>query len=450
MKKGCLLLLLLLFAWAGFSQETGNERFVPFVSKLKAKADESKILITWRNPKSFQGTLLVYRHSTEIDQDNLSDAVRIASLAADRESYEDSPPDYQPYYYAVLIEDSAGTIQKLFIPFRNITSRGVRVSVLPPVEEEAARITEIQAVVSDDSVQVDFQTSNSGRDLLLFRSNSPMTTAEDLIEAFAPLQLEAGVTHFVDFPIPGVESFYAVVDTEMFKLGKQVLIPDENTTAEAVFIPLEVPRVALPAAPVAQQLSGEAEEGEREAGAGQTAPGAVSAPAASMQAGQMAGQGAAQSALTATPLPYLQPTEDSRSSFALPPRSTDLDPRTEAAISRLLSSAPPLQASQRAVVILPEDKDEPNAGESRGLYKILQDFLLPGDYTEAESKLQGSLNIRRSPYTEAKVHFYLAQAYYFQELYEEALLEFVLAQDQLYAPVQPWLESCFRNLWKTR
>jgi hypothetical protein len=49
---------------------------------------------------------------------------------------------------------------------------------------------------------------------------------------------------------------------------------------------------------------------------------------------------------------------------------------------------------------------------------------------------------------EARVRFYLAQAYYFQGLYEEALLEFVLAQDQLYAPVQPWLESCFRNLWE--
>jgi len=400
MKKGCLLLLLLLFAWAGFSQ--GAETFVPFVSKLKARADESRILITWRNPRDLQGTILVYRHSAEIDQDNLSDAVRLASLARDRESYEDSPPDEQPYYYAVLIEDSAGTIQELFIPFRNKTSQGVHISVLAPVESEAAGITE--------------------RELLLFRSNSPMTTTEDLIEAFAPLQLEAGITHFTDFPIPGVETYYAVVDTEMFKLGKQVLVPGESSTVEAMVVPLEVSRVALPAAPAAEQRSG--------------------------QAGRTSGEGAAQSILAATPLPYLQPTEVTSS--GAPPRKTDLDPRTQAAISRLLASTPRLQAGQRTVVILPEDKDEPNAGESKGLYNILQEVLVPGDYTGAESKLLGFLNLRRSPYTEARVRFYLAQAYYFQGLYEEALLEFILAQDQLYAPVQPWLESCFRNLWETQ
>ena len=100
------------------------------------------------------------------------------------------------------------------------------------------------------------------------------------------------------------------------------------------------------------------------------------------------------------------------------------------------------------MVILPEDKSEPGSGESTGLYDILQEHLLAGDYAGAESKLQGFLNLRRSPYTEARVRFYLAQAYYFQGLYEEALLEFVLSQGQLYTPVQPWLESCFRHLWE--
>jgi TolA-binding protein len=116
----------------------------------------------------------------------------------------------------------------------------------------------------------------------------------------------------------------------------------------------------------------------------------------------------------------------------------------------LLASAPPLRSGERAVVILPEDRNEPGAGESKELYAILQDVLLPGEYTAAESKLLGLLNLRRSPYTEARVRFYLAQAYYFQGLYEEALLEFILAQGQLYAPIQPWLESCFRNLWEAR
>ena len=208
----------------------------------------------------------------------------------------------------------------------------------------------------------------------------------------------------------------------MFKLGKQKLIPGENVTAEAVVVPLEVSRVALPAAETAVPPAQRTERSIEEA--------------------------AVQNLLAATPLPYLQPADKSVGS--MPPRKTDLEPRTLEAISRVLSSAPPLQAGRRTVVILPEDKDAPSAGESKGLYNIIQDFLLPGEYTQAESKLLGFLNLRRSPYTEARVRFYLAQAYYFQGLYEEALLEFILAQDQLYAPVQPWLESCFRNLWETQ
>lgn len=426
MKKVLLLLLLLLVAGAGLPQEAGNERFVPFVSKLKARADESRILITWRNPRNLQGTILLYRHTAEIDQDNLADALRIARLASDQESYEDTPPEDKPYFYAVLIEEADATIQQLFIPFRNKSSEGVRISVAPPVESSSAKITDIRAVVTDDSVRVDFETSNPEAELLLFRSSYPMANTEDLLEAFAPIQLEAGTMSFIDYPIPGVESYYAVVDTEMFKLGKQVLVAGENTSAHGVVIPLEVSRVGL----------------LPEAGIG---PETGSGPEAGMEATSAAQAG---SELEATPLPYLQLAETAGSSFSLLERRADLDPQTREAISRILSSTAPVEAPQKSVVILPEDKDEPMAGESTGLYNTLQDYLLAGDYARAETKLLGFLNLRRSAYTEARVRFYLAQAYYFQGLYEEALLEFVLAQGQLYAPVQPWLQSCFRHIWE--
>ena len=460
MKKGSLLLLLLLVASSGFSQEAGSERFVPFVSKLKAKADESQILLTWHNPRDLRGAILLYRHSSEIDQDNLTDAVRVARLTADHESYEDTPPDDKPYYYAALIEDSSGTIQKLFIPFRNKTSQAVRISVPPPAESASPRITGIRAVVVDDAVQVFFKTSNPDADLLLFRSNAPMTGIEDLLEAFAPLQLEAGTTRFVDFPIPGVESYYAVIDTEMFKLGKQVLVAGENTTVRGVVVPLEVPRVALlpetgigPEAgigPTSAAQAGIESEAATEQPAGETPVAGTAAPGPGtlIVPGIQPGRQSGGLSLATTPLPYLQLAEESGSSFVIPPRRADLGPQTQAAVSRILSSTPPLMAGQKSVVILPEDRDEPAAGESASLHNILQQHLLAGDYAGAESKLQGFLNLRRSPYTEARVRFYLAQAYYFQELYEEALLEFVLSQDQLYVPVQPWLESCFRHLWE--
>jgi hypothetical protein len=440
MRKVLLLLVLLTAAFSGFSQEAGTERFAPFVSKLKAKADESRILITWRNPENLEGAILLYRHSAEIDQDNLADAVLVERLAADQESYRDIPPEDTPYYYAALIEDASGTIHEVLVPFRNKTSRAVRIAEPPPVQEEAARITGIQAGVSDDSVQIVFQTSNPARELLLFRSNTPMDSTEDLLEAFAPLQLEAGTTRYVDYPIPGVESYYAVIDTETFKLGKQVLVAGENTTDRGVTVPLEVPRVALPPQTAAEPGSTAETSGGSEPVAEQ--------PPAERPAGIESVPKAGASTLAATPLPYLQLAEDGGTVFSIPRRREELDPETRAAVSRILASTFPLKAAKTAVEILPEDKNEPAAGESASLYNILHQQLLAGDYAEAEAKLQGYLNLRRSPYTEARVRFYLAQAYYFQGLYEEALLEFVLSQGQLYAPVQSWLASCFRNLWE--
>jgi hypothetical protein len=278
-----------------------------------------------------------------------------------------------------------------------------------------------------------------------------MMNTEDLLEASAPLQLEPGTTRFVDYPIPGVESYYAVIDTELFKLGQQVLVAGENTTGQGVVVPLEVSRIALPPETgIGPALDEQADEGTVSEKPGippaRPAPGstAVAEKPAPVRPAPQTGK----FALAATPLPYLQLAEGSGRSFSIPRREEDLDSQTQAAISRILATTTPLQASQTAVVILPEDKDELPAGESASLRNILQQHLLTGDYAGAESKLQGFLNLRRSPYTEARVRFYLAQAYYFQDLYEEALLEFVLAQQQLYASVQPWLESCFRRLWE--
>ena len=406
MKKVILLLLVFHISLAGFSQEAGTEAATPFVSKLKAKAVDSHILLSWRNPKDLQGFTLLYRYSEEIGLENLDQAQLLARLAPGRESYEDTPPAVRPYYYAVLIEDSAGKLHELFVPFRNKTSESVRVALQSPEESIPSRIIGIQAMIVEDSIQVMFQSSNPDRDLLLFRSNTPMRSTEDLLEAFAPIQIEPGTTRFTDYPIPGVEVYYAVIDTEVFKLGRQEIIAGRNSTDRPFSVPLEVGRVALP-------------------------PAAPAAP----------------EARRAVILPYLQLRLDSSGRFALPQTAQQLDPQTQAAIARILSDAPPVQARQKSVVILPEDKGTLAAGESASLQKILREHLLAGDYQGAESKLHGFLNLRRSAYTEARVRFYLAQAYYFQGLYEEALLEFVLAQDELYAPVQPWLESCFRRLW---
>ena len=441
--KKVLPLLLFLIAASAFAQEADSQSPVPFVSKLRAKAHDSRILITWRNPESFQGSILLYRHSAEIDANNYQDAQLIARLNARQSSFEDNPAYDNPYFYAALIEDPNGTVQRLFIPFRNKTSSGVRIAVLPTAESLSTHITGISTEIFEDSVRVTFQSSSANRPLLLFRSTTPILGTEGLLEAFAPLQLDAGTNSFIDFPIAGVETYYAVIDSELFKLGKHRLEPGENTTEVAAVIPLDSEGAAAQSETASEPVQPAAQPAPRRSSSTQRSQ-AQSAPGGS---GEIATVKRDQQPPAGTPLPYLQPAQSAGGGETLPRRKRLSDPRTQAAIDRVLASAPPLQPLRSTVTVLPEEKSAPAAGESGELNGIVAKYLLTGNFQEAEAKLQGFLNLKRSAYIEARARFYLAQSYYFQQLYEEALLEFVLAQEPLYVAVQPWLDSCFRRLY---
>ncbi len=48
----------------------------------------------------------------------------------------------------------------------------------------------------------------------------------------------------------------------------------------------------------------------------------------------------------------------------------------------------------------------------------------------------------------ARAHFYLGQSYFFSDRPRDALLEFLLAEDQYYPEVQAWEDACFGQLEK--
>jgi hypothetical protein len=458
MKKALLLLLVLGACPAGITQEAGTEVFAPFVSKLKATATDSTILLSWRNPADLRARPLVYRYGEQIGPDNIEQARLLARLEPGTSNYVDTPLDSRPYYYAVLLEDEKGKVYRMFVPFRNNTFEPVRITVLPSEESIAARITGILAVVVGDAVRIIFRTSRTDRDLLLFRGGSPILDSDDLLLAFSPVQLEGGTTSYLDFPIPGVEYYYAVVDAGLFKLGKKQLKAGENTTVNPVAVPMEVERTALPGIPervpagepgtVLAPPTGVREERPSEPGA------AASEAAPRPPSGALSSGIPVSGTVQFRPLPYLQlpsiPAEWSDRTatvkYSLPERVEKLTPQTQAALQRLEASSPLPVPPRQEVEILPEDRAADGAGEYANLRRILQEHLAKGEFGAAEEKLQGFLDIRRSPPVKARAHFYLAQAYYFQGLFEEALFELVLAQDQLYTAVQPWLQSCFRQL----
>jgi hypothetical protein len=432
----------------------------PFVSRLKAQAGPSAVTLSWRNPKEGDGPKRLYRYTEEIGESNIGSATVVARLPAGQDSYQDSPPRTRSYYYALLMEGPDGSPYPLLIPFRNKTSAAVGLASLADEEELAAHISGIRATAAGDSITVQFQSSRSDRELLLFRSELPLAEAADLLQAFSPAVLPAGSTRYLDYPLPGEECYYAVVDAGLFKIGKSQVTAGQNATLHPVHVAVSgttaAPRAAAAPAGVPPAAAGLPPHAEARSSPSLAAPAAAGAPAPTAPAPA----GAPPSSI---PLPYLliPPAEGASPEgiydLLLPEAQAELSPATRAALYRLLAEAPPPAPPRNQLELLPEEQGpEPGgetavgggaAGEAFLLRQIVRDELARGRYAEAEQRLWDYLGIRRSPALEARAHFYLGQTRYLQGHYQDALLEFLLARDQLYSRVEPWLSSCFRRMW---
>jgi hypothetical protein len=435
---GLALLLLLAVATVSAGQqgsgrtaaEDRDEVFAPFVSRLKATVEGPRVILTWRNPQGVPGARLVYRSSRPFSPDSFKDAVRIARLEPEATRYEDTPPRRGAYHYAVLVEDPGGQPYQMFIPFRNITSQEIVISAQPAEEELSATISGISARVEGDGVEIRFDTSRGGRELLLFRSGRPISSLPDLVDAAAPVSLDPGTTRYIDYPIPGIGYYYCVLDAGLFKLGKAEPAPGRNATALPVQVPLGVGRVGLPAV---QSLR------------------PVPLPFLLIQSAVDSGQ------QLAPPAP-----------FRLPEPRGPLTAAVAAAVSWVLATAPPLAAASMSFQVLREDRPveasggAPAVGASRAaggagdigeraaarmLSDVVNAELVSTNPAAAALAVEDFLRIQRPEEIEKRAHFYLGQLYYLAGRYRDAVLELLLARDSYYVQCARWLDACFRSLW---
>jgi hypothetical protein len=387
--------------------QTGDV-FAPFVSRLKVTAEGSAIRLTWKDTRDVPaGSYAIYRHTEEITAENFSEAVKLGEVAPGTESFLDKPEDKRPYYYAVLAKDATGKLYELFILFRNKTITGVAVETLDTVEELAARITDISTTVEGDSITVTFDSSKDERDLLVYRNTAPIRSSSDLAFSQSLRGLPSSKTSFQDFPVPGISYYYAVIDSAFIKVGDIEFTPGENTTIVPAMIPLGA-RVGLPATTVNRSL----------------------------------------------PLPLHLLTSSIEDGSDLPlgdyirvPEYQELDSATTKAVNGLLSGLPKTAPVAPEPTILPEDRGSVvSGGEEYTLKSILTREFAEERWIETESLLKKYLSVHRSAHIELRARFYLGQTLFFQEKYREALLEFVLVRDQLYARVEPWLDVIFHRI----
>lgn len=442
MRKTALLALLLVLG----ARNALPQAAAPFVSRLLAKAVESRVELSWRTVPGFSGAYRIYRHTKEIDESSFAEAVEIGSVAASVSAYEDFPPAAGSYFYAVLLDD--GKLSLLFVPFRNKTATAVQVASPAPEREKAARITALAAQVEGDAVRLSFQTSRGDRELLLFRSLQPIRSSGEL--SSSSLSLPATAHGYLDYPIPGLDYYYAVVDAALFKLGQPELIAGQNATLQPVRVPLEAGRVGLPpavleeVAPAAAPAAGERRPGAA-SGRQSSTSARLTAPAVRQPSSSPVSEQIALASARPAPLPYL----DLDAARGLPapalPAPRPLGPVARHAMEAVLREAPPRAAPLLRAQALPEDLG--SAGpEDGGLNLLVAEYLLTGDLPAAEKRLLAFLAVRRTEAVAARARFYLGQVYYLQGKLDRCVPELLLARPLYYPAVQPWLENCLQRL----
>lgn len=401
--KRLFLIFLLLSSCVFFCTGQQQDVFAPFISRIKAEADQSKVVLTWEDSEDIDGSYSIYRHTDEITEASFERADKIAEVGSGVEYFIDYPPEAGSYYYAVLARDN-NKLYKLFIPFRNKTVNSVQVSEAVTLEQMAASISNIQTDVKEDSIVVKFESDKDDRELIVYRSTDPIRKKAD-VTAATPLRIVSSAKESVqDFPVPGIGYYYAVIDSVLVKTGTIDFEPGDNTTIIPAKLTLGT-RVGLPKTTARRSL----------------------------------------------PLPLYPISMDvetgnrmSGPDIFIPEQESSLSPATKKAVVSLLKSIEPRQPPKPEPDILTTDKAVPQSGgEEYTLRSILESTLLKREWDNAESRLRSFLDIHHSPTVEQRAHYYLGQVYYFQGKYRESFMEFLLAREKYYPQVDPWLDELF-------
>jgi hypothetical protein len=383
-----------------------------FVTRLNAEPVEYQVKISWVDPPDAKGTCLVFRASTEIMSQNIGSARLVGKAPTGTQYFIDTPPDRGSYFYAVLFQDTAGTTHSLIIPFRNKTSAPVAAATSAPEEKLAAVITGITAAPTGggDGIAITFSTSSPGRDLLLFWGTAPLSVPEDLVKSTSTVALDAGTTRYVLAALPGVDYWFAVLDTGLYKLGQAPLTKGANVTAQPVQLPVGSGKISLRSPGMARRE--------------------FPLPSLSLGFGVQSG-----ALLPESEVPDLPPV-----------RKVTAD--AEKAIAQLLSEISPVESVQPSQQLLRSDMTPTPSGEIARLQEIVRGPFLGGDMATAQKKLGDFLSLPRSADIEARARFYLGQVYFIQGRDRDALLEFLAAEDFFYQESEPWIDACFEKLEK--
>jgi hypothetical protein len=395
------IVLALLFRGPFIPGQEEQPVFAPFVSMLEAEIKNNLIRLSWKDTEDIRGPVYVYRSETSFSGRASVSLPVPAEVPYGTGSYLDEADKSGVLYYFVVASDEWGRKYTLSIPYTNMISVSIAPENVPGYYQPAPRaedpvlpgagpaapgssapagapvgIGAVSASVEGDRVIINFSGADRSKNLLLYRSVSPIRRPEDLLSALI-IQQKRGAP-FIDYPVPGIPYYYAVIYEE--DLGSPLLVirPGHNATAGAAAVPQK---------------------------AGQPDSRDIPLPRVNLSGG---------AAVPDTP-----------------------GPNTTASPGRRIG-----EGGKPEPVVFPEDlSGNPLEGEEYQLHTIVRGYFSIRDWDKSEEELRRFLALPRKIPLRARAHFYLGQVYYFQGKSREALFAFLNAQESYPSETAPWIRA---------
>ena len=361
--------LLFLIALAMAALPIAAQTFDPFISRLQGEVKNNIVSLSWIDSQDVKGPVYIYRSVYPFSGSNQLQRSTPIKIQYGVQSYVDEIETAGTFYYFIAASDEKGLLYDFPIVSKNT------ITVQAPVAlSTLTGITSLEAVVQGERVVITFNEAGVNS-AVLYRSTKPLSRITDLADAEI---VQAKITTpFIDYPVPGIVYYYAVIDEDEFRKGTVSIIPGRNATV----IPVEIP-------------SGRPEfysEGDS-----RTLP----LPLVSVQT---VNPGAS---------PYVEISRP----------AVEVEPKKPRAFVRDLEAVQP-------------------EGDEYALISIVRGPFAARKWDEARIEFIKFIALNGSQETKTRARFYLGQCYYFLEQPREGLSEFLAIRERFPSEAEEWIQA---------
>ncbi len=256
------------------------------------------------------------------------------------------------------------------------------------------------ALAREKAIVISWKASVQNCNLILYRSTQAFSNFASLSKAVPIANIRDTGIAYLDYPVSGIPFYYAIAEEHQLASGNISFIDGKTTIA----LPVEIIEMDDDLPKIKKQAK-----------------------------------------RRPIPLPYLNPSKKYQK------KKQYFSSQTEGIINALTAGKQdyrefPSAALRRKIYVFPDDKSKPMGGENMELQRILKGSFAKKKWAHCEKELKDFLKIRRTSRVTARSKFYLGEVLFFQNKYDKALLQFLIAGDMYPKQAKEWAQYSLTEL----